>query len=182
MNMRTGCSTKKRIDLRKAKKPEVEIPDVNDTESGSESSPNTSSKDEVLKKVFLSKKVSCCPLCEGSNSDDDLPMISCDRCDNWFHCFCAGVNSSGPSKESDWFCKRCVKKKREEVRRQKEWENAERILGKQKSNGLDGSYQQPVDFKTSVSWEESRMKMYWWLTIILMVVETADSGSLYACG
>ena len=64
------------------------------------------------------------------------------------------ISESGKSLESDWFCKRCAKEKRQEERRQREWENAERICRKQKSNGVGGSHEQG-EFKNSVSPESS---------------------------
>ena len=128
MNMMRTGSSRKRIDLRKAKKPVLVIPDANDEESGSKPTLETSSKDKVLKKVFLPKKVSICPNCKVS----------------------VNISESGKSLESDWFCKRCAKEKRQEERRQREWENAERICRKQKSNGAGGSHEQG-NSKNSVS-------------------------------
>ena len=67
MNMLRNGGPRKRIDLRKAKKPALVISAANDNaESGSKTTLETSSKDKVLKKVFLPKKVSICPNCKVS--------------------------------------------------------------------------------------------------------------------
>merc|ERR1739842_109229 len=53
-------------------------------------------------------KVWICPAC--GKQDDGSPMIGCDKCDDWYHWLCVGINSE-PSENQDWFCTRCMAKK-----------------------------------------------------------------------
>jgi len=52
-------------------------------------------------------KVWICPAC--GKQDDGSPMIGCDKCDDWYHWSCVGINSE-PSENQDWFCTRCMQK------------------------------------------------------------------------
>jgi len=52
-------------------------------------------------------KVWICPAC--GKQDDGSPMIGCDKCDDWYHWLCVGINAE-PSENQDWFCPRCVTK------------------------------------------------------------------------
>ncbi|KAK7102595.1 transcription initiation factor TFIID subunit 3-like [Littorina saxatilis] len=48
-----------------------------------------------------------CPSCK--LQDDGSPMIGCDKCDDWYHWVCVGINSEPPEEEL-WFCPRCKSK------------------------------------------------------------------------
>lgn len=50
-----------------------------------------------------------CPAC--GKQDDGSPMIGCDdKCDDWYHWNCVGIQQE-PADNEDWFCPRCVAKK-----------------------------------------------------------------------
>jgi len=53
-------------------------------------------------------KVWICPAC--GKQDDGTPMIGCDKCDDWYHWLCVGINSE-PGDKQDWYCTRCIAKK-----------------------------------------------------------------------
>jgi transcription initiation factor TFIID subunit 3 len=50
-----------------------------------------------------------CPAC--GKQDDGSPMIGCDECDDWYHWLCVGIQQE-PEETQNWFCQRCVAKKR----------------------------------------------------------------------
>ncbi|XP_059083923.1 transcription initiation factor TFIID subunit 3-like [Tigriopus californicus] len=50
-----------------------------------------------------------CPAC--GKQDDGSPMIGCDECDDWYHWLCVGIRSE-PDESQNWFCQRCVARKR----------------------------------------------------------------------
>ncbi|XP_037091325.1 transcription initiation factor TFIID subunit 3-like [Pollicipes pollicipes] len=54
-----------------------------------------------------------CPEC--GRQDDGSPMIGCDRCDDWYHWVCVGIQVP-PDKNEDWFCPRCIAKKQDSVK------------------------------------------------------------------
>ena len=51
------------------------------------------------------KEIWICPAC--GEQYNHLPMICCDRCDEWYHWMCVGI-SREPDESQDWYCMRCV--------------------------------------------------------------------------
>lgn len=51
-----------------------------------------------------------CPTC--GRQDDGSPMIGCDKCDDWYHWVCVGIQVP-PDQHEDWFCPRCSAKQHE---------------------------------------------------------------------
>lgn len=76
---------------------------------GGSGSGNRSSKSNTMEKSKkelwnLSNK-EMCPQCRVWM---DAPMIGCDRCDQWYHWHCVGINNA-PSPDSTWLCGKCRK-------------------------------------------------------------------------
>ena len=44
--------------------------------------------------------------CKQSN-DSQKPMVQCDKCSNWFHFSCTGLDSDFASLD-EWYCKHCI--------------------------------------------------------------------------
>lgn len=61
-------------------------------------------------------KIWICPAC--AKPDDGSPMIGCDQCDDWYHWECVGITVP-PSEEEQWFCVRCIAKKKTHRKRKK---------------------------------------------------------------
>ncbi|XP_060698620.1 transcription initiation factor TFIID subunit 3 isoform X1 [Hemiscyllium ocellatum] len=58
-------------------------------------------------------------ICPGCNKPDDgSPMIGCDDCDDWYHWPCVGI-SAAPPDEVQWFCPKCINKKKEKKHKRK---------------------------------------------------------------
>ncbi|XP_055509407.1 transcription initiation factor TFIID subunit 3 [Leucoraja erinacea] len=58
-------------------------------------------------------------ICPGCNkADDGSPMIGCDDCDDWYHWPCVGI-SAAPPDEVQWFCPKCINKKKEKKHKRK---------------------------------------------------------------
>ncbi|XP_053691700.1 uncharacterized protein LOC128740196 [Sabethes cyaneus] len=57
---------------------------------------------EISSLLEVSVIRSACPLCDGP---DDGKMVNCDKCHQWFHFECVGVNES--ESERDWSCVQC---------------------------------------------------------------------------
>lgn len=58
------------------------------------------------------KEIWICPAC--GEQYNHLPMICCDRCDEWYHWMCVGI-SREPDESQDWYCMRCVSEIKKET-------------------------------------------------------------------
>lgn len=54
------------------------------------------------------KKKELCPKC--NKWMDNAPMINCDKCEQWYHWHCVGINNA-PSPDSTWLCSKCQRKR-----------------------------------------------------------------------
>ena len=68
-------------------------------------------KKETLKpqqvQVQIQEDEYICPQCD--KPDNGTPMIGCDKCDQWYHWQCVGINIP-PKDEDSWFCPQCIEK------------------------------------------------------------------------
>ena len=56
----------------------------------------------------LNKTAYCTCRARVQINKQDYEMVQCDSCNEWYHCWCLGINVNDTSNDAEWICEFCT--------------------------------------------------------------------------